>query len=187
MEKIWARGYFARSSGKVDQTTVLSYIESQPSHHGYAGSSLMEPVVYRAEQIPGLQTSPHAAYELKHHYVLVTDHRSPLFDQKIAERLLPYVLLIAETKKWLVEAVTILPDHVHLLVNLRPEMSPESCALGLMNNVWHWMHKNYRPLIDEFKADNVFVSSYYVGTCGERRTAEVKQFLSQAETEAPPG
>jgi len=33
----WAKGYFARNSGKVDLETIPKYVEQQSAHHGYRG------------------------------------------------------------------------------------------------------------------------------------------------------
>jgi REP element-mobilizing transposase RayT len=33
----WAKGYFARSSGKADVETALQYVADQAAHHGYCG------------------------------------------------------------------------------------------------------------------------------------------------------
>ena len=34
---LWAKGYFARSSGKVNLDLAREYVEKQVPHHGYAG------------------------------------------------------------------------------------------------------------------------------------------------------
>ena len=38
MPTLWARGYFARSAGKVSLDNVRSYVDSQIAHHGYRGA-----------------------------------------------------------------------------------------------------------------------------------------------------
>jgi hypothetical protein len=47
-ENVLAKGYFARSSGKIDLACARQYVESQTSHHGYKGE-WTKPMKYRNE------------------------------------------------------------------------------------------------------------------------------------------
>jgi transposase IS200 family protein len=49
-------------------------------------------------------------------------------------RVVDYMLKVASKRGFALEEVSVLPDHVHLLVKLPPKISIENCALSLMNN-----------------------------------------------------
>jgi putative transposase len=98
MPTLWARGYFARSSGKANLDTVRRYVDSQITHHGYRGA-WTEGLRYRNLQFksPAFSLS-HCLTILKYHLVLVTDSRLPIFDEVIAPKLFDYVIAIGEKR-----------------------------------------------------------------------------------------
>src|SRR5262245_11617772 len=80
MKTLWARGYFARSSGKVNLNRAREYVDSQISHHGYRGD-WTKALKYRNPAF----TSPafslaHSFCILNYHVVLTKQDRIPLFD-----------------------------------------------------------------------------------------------------------
>ena len=75
---LWARGFLARSTGRMRIGAVRQYLDQQAEHHGYA-SRLLPPVYrYRATR-PVILEAPHAAFDLSHHLVFATYHRKGVF------------------------------------------------------------------------------------------------------------
>ena len=178
MPALWARGYFARSSGKVDEQTVRSYIDSQIAHHGYRGSwtealRLRNP----AFRSPAFRL-PHCFTVLQYHLVLETDFHIPVFDDAIAPKLFEYVIAIGEKHAFAVDRMSVLPNHLHVLVEAVPSLSAASLANAVISNTRHWMEKNFWGVLKQTGAWDVWKPSYYVGTTGEYTTAEVRSFLS---------
>ena len=75
--------------------------------------------------------------------------------------------------------MTILPDHVHMLMRTVPKMSIEVCALSLMNNGQHFIGRHHKGAMIEAGLDQLWRGSAYAGTCGRVTTALLKAFLSQ--------
>ena len=68
---VWARGFMAKSVGRMRIDAVRKYLEQQSKHHGY-DSRVLPPVYrYRASE-PVVLTTEHAVFELNHHVVLAT-------------------------------------------------------------------------------------------------------------------
>jgi putative transposase len=180
MPTLWSRGYFARSTGKVNLDVVRSYVDSQITHHGYRGS-WTQALRYRN---PGFEspafTLTHCLTILQYHLVLVTDFRIPIFDEVIAPKLFDYVIAIGKKRGFAVERMTVLPDHVHLLIEALPSLAIGDCALSLMNNTRQWMEKKYWGVLKQANAWDVWRPSFYVGTVGEYTTAQVRRFLSES-------
>lgn len=77
---VWARGYLARSVGRMRIDAVREYLENQSQHHGYA-TRIRPPVFrYRTEKLLPL-TAAHCVFELNHHLVLATRKRRGVFDR----------------------------------------------------------------------------------------------------------
>jgi REP element-mobilizing transposase RayT len=136
----WERGYLARSVGRVRIATVKEYIDQQATHHGYA-CRLLPPVFrYRVEH-PVVLTAAHASFDLNHHLVFATSHRIGIFDSALGDRLGRYWLSVASKRNFAIDRITVVPDHIHLLVRTAPKMSIEECALSLLNNGEYFVGK----------------------------------------------
>ena len=176
---LWGRGYFVRSVGKVNLSVVKRYIAQQAEHHGYSGRGFVPVVRYRNPNPPTLSL-PHTAFELNYHIVLVSQYRESLFDPQLARAVWQYGHRVAEVKQFVLHRVTILPDHVHLLVATTPKMGAEQCALAVMNNSWAYLTKHFWGALKVLKLWDVWQQSYYVGTVGAVTTAQVKHYLKTA-------
>jgi len=73
--------------------------------------------------------------------------------------------------------MSLLPDHVHLILEAVPSKSIDEIALALVNNTAYWMGKHYWGVLKQTGAWDVWQPSYYAGTVGEYTTAQVKRFL----------
>jgi REP-associated tyrosine transposase len=175
----WAEGYYARSSGKVDLGAVRGYIENQVAHHGYRGT-WTGALRFKNDEFhsPAFKLS-HCLCMLDYHLVFATEHRAPVFDEAIAPRLFEYVTAVGRRRGFVVERVTLLPDHIHLMIEALPGVSIYDCALALVNNTALWMGKNYWGVLQQTAAWNVWQPSFYAGTVGAYSTAQVRKFLGQ--------
>jgi len=177
---VWARGFLAKSVGHVRIGAVRKYLEQQSKHHGY-DSRVLPPVYrYRAHQPVKLQAA-HASFELSHHLVLATCQRKGIFTSDLGRALSDYWLRVAAIRGFAVDQISVVPDHVHLLVRIVPKMSIDECALMLMNNGQHFIGKNYPQPLVEAGVNQLWEASAYAGTCGEFTTALIKAWLSTPE------
>ena len=177
---IWARGYLARSVGRVRLDVVREYLEHQPEHHGYAARLLPPVYRYRAKEAIRL-TAAHSCFELNHQLVFGTRWRKGIFDSHLAAALSEYWLKVASARGFAIDQISIVPDHVHLIVRTVPSMSIEQCALLLMNNAQYFVWKNDGELLVRVGLDQLWESSAYAGTCGDYTTALVKAWLRKKD------
>jgi putative transposase len=177
---LWARGYFARSVGRVRLQAVRTYIEEQSTHHGYDGRLLPPVYGYRAES-PLVLASPRAVFDLSHHLVLATRYRNGIFDSSMGQALVEYWLRVARKHAFAIDQVTVVPDHIHSIVRIKPSMGIEDCALLLMNNGQHFIEKGYPEVLIQAGIDQLWQPSAYVGTCGEFTSALIKSWLNSSE------
>jgi putative transposase len=174
----WAEGYFARSSGKADLEATRRYVEDQPAHHGYRGE-WASALTYRNPHFlsPAFQFD-HCACILDYHIVLVTKSRTPVLDEHIAAKLFEYIVAVGNKRGFAVDNVSVLPDHIHLIIEGRPDISPTDYALALINNSRYWMEQRFVGVLKQTGCWDVWQPSFYAGTVGEYSTAQIKSFLS---------
>ena len=158
--------------------TVRAYVDNQIPHHGYRGA-WTEGLLFKNPDFKSPAfTLAHCLTILQYHLVLVTDFRIPIFDEVIAPRLCQYILAVGHKRGFAVERISVLPDHIHLVIEAVPSLTMDECAISLANNTRHWLEKNYWGVLKQTEAWNVWRPSYYVGTTGEYTTAQVRKFLS---------
>jgi len=174
----WAKGYFARSSGKADVETALQYVADQAAHHGYRGE-WTSALTYTNEHFssPAFRLA-HCVSILNYQIVLVTKFRTPIFDEHIAPKLFEYIVAIGNKRGFAVERIGLAPEHMHLVMEARPDVSITDCALSLVNNTHCWMEKYYWGVLKQTNCWDVWQPSFYAGTVGEYSTAQLRRFLS---------
>jgi REP-associated tyrosine transposase len=173
---LWAEGYFARSSGKADAETVRQYVSEQAAHHGYRGewASALSYTNQRFHS-PAFRFD-HYVCILKYHLVLVTNFRTAIFDEQIAPSLFDYIVTIGNKRGFALERLSLMPDHIHLILEARPDISIANCALSLVNNTYSWMEKHYSGVLKQTNCWDVWQPSFYAGTVGEYSTAQIRRF-----------
>lgn len=177
---IWARGYLSRSSGHVGISAVRTYLEQQDRHHGYA-SRLRPPVYkYRATRQVVLSAA-HASFDLNHHLVFSTYQRKGVFTAATGEALTRYWFKVAANREFAIDQISIVPDHLHLIVRIVPKMSIEEVALLLLNNGQYYISQKYPQLLIEDGMNQLWNASAYAGTCGDITTALIMKWLQSDE------
>ena len=172
-----AISYLARSTGQVRISAVRKYLDQQSAHHGY-DSRLLPPVYrYRAKE-PTILMASHATFELTHHLVLSTWQRKGIFDSSLGRTLNDYWLRVATKRGFAIDQLSVVPDHIHLIVRMVPSMSIEECALLLMNNGQHFVGKNYPQVMIEAGINQLWQPSAYAGTCGDYTSGLIQKWLN---------
>jgi len=76
----------------------------------------------------------HVSFDLNYHLVLATHQRKGIFNSSLGKRLSEYWLRVASKHGFAIDQISVVPDHIHMIVRIVPSMSIEECALLLMNN-----------------------------------------------------
>lgn len=177
---VWARGYWARGVGRVRIKQVRNYLDEQAEHHSYA--SRLRPPVFRYRTIdPVVLSAAHVDFDLSHHFVLATKYRKGVFTSDSGHALADYWLSVAMKRQFAIDQLTIVPDHVHLIVRTVPSMSIETCALLLMNNGQHFIGRNFPESLITNRIDQLWQASAYAGTIGDYTTASISRWLNSLE------
>ena len=109
--------------------------------------------------------------------VFATNHRMGVFDSTLGQKLTAYWLRFAAKHAFAIDRVSVVPDHVHLLVRIPPKMSIVECALSLLNNGQHFVGKNEPATLVRAGVESLWQASAYAGTTGNMTTALLRKFL----------
>jgi len=175
---LWSIGYYAGSVGKASKKAAQRYIDSQGEHHGIRDKASRE-IMRWINPRPQRLRAGHVTFDLSYHVVLVTSARADVFDEHIAPHLFDEMSRVSEARGFYIERMSLLYDHIHVLVKITPSLAIRSCVQDLMNQSWRFMMDRYEGVLKNTGAYNVWTQSFYVSTVGHATTAQIKSFLSR--------
>src|SRR6185295_2452222 len=88
----------------------------------------------------------------------------------IGQALTEYWLGVAAKREFALDQISIVPDHIHMIVRIVPKKSIEEVVLMLMNNGQYFIGKRYPELLVHLGMTQLWNKSAYAGTCGEITT-----------------
>jgi len=142
---------------------------------------LLPPVYRYRAPLPVRLKAAHASFELNHHLVFATCQRTGVFTSGFGQALSAYWLRVATKRDFAIDQISVVPDHVHLMVRIVPKMSIEGCTFLLLNNGQHFIGQNFPQALVQAGINQLWEGSAYAGTCGELTTALIKSWLSERE------
>jgi putative transposase len=108
------------------------------------------------------------------HFVFVPKRRRPVLKQDIAERLQAIIFEVVTENRWQLIAIEIMPDHVHLLLNLKPSDSAADVARRIKGRSAKLLRSEFPQLL---KLPCMWAPSYFVGSVGNVSTEIVKKYI----------
>jgi REP element-mobilizing transposase RayT len=90
----------------------------------------------------------HSFYSMHFHLVWGTAGREPFLPGKVRNRLFPYINGITSNVKVKLIEISGMPDHIHLLVGLRPDLTISEFIRVVKANSSKWIHETFPELKD---------------------------------------
>lgn len=115
------------------------------------------------------------AFNIKYHFVWCPKYRRPVLTDRIAKRL--KILLFDKSKEqnWVIEALEIMPDHVHIFVSTDTTDAPQRIANQLKGYTSNMLRNEFSEL--KSRLPTLWSRSYYVGTVGHVSENTVRQYI----------
>ena len=86
---------------------------------------------------------PHTYATLLSHLVFATKHRDPWIQPDMEQRLFAYCATVAQSEHGQILAMNGLPDHVHLLISLKPIVAPANFVRAIKANSSRFIHETF--------------------------------------------
>jgi putative transposase len=110
------------------------------------------------------------------HFVFIPKRRRPVLTQKVAERLQEIIFDLIVEHRWKLIAIEIMPDHVHLLLNVKPTDSPSDVMRRVKGRSAKLLREEFPQLL---KLPCMWTPSYFVGSVGNVSTEVVRRYIEQ--------
>lgn len=113
---------------------------------------------------------------LNYHFVFIPKRRKKVLVGSIAERLQEIICDLVVENRWKIIAMQIMPDHVHLFLNVKPTDDPASIMRKIKGTASRHLRKEFPELL---KIPTLWTPSYFVSTAGNICTETVKRYIEQ--------
>lgn len=113
---------------------------------------------------------------LNYHFVWIPKRRKAVLVGDVGRRLTDIIYEVANENRWYVIALEVMPDHVHLFLNLKPAGAPADIMRKIKGRASHHMRKEFPELL---KLPTLWTPSYFVSTTGNVCTETVKRYIEQ--------
>ena len=128
------------------------------------------------------KSNKNVVYSCKYHVVWCPKYRRKVLVDEIAKRLEELIVQrCAELNAEIIE-MEIMPDHVHLLVEVDPQFGINRAVRSIKGFSSHTLRKEYPSL--KSRLPTLWTNSYFVSAVGGAPLSAIKQYIeNQARTE----
>ena len=123
-------------------------------------------------------------FRLRYHFVFITKYRKPVLKGDIAKEIRKLTKEICRTHDIEIVKGHIRPDHIHILLDVPPKMSPSKVKQAIKGKTSHHMLQDHRRLRREFWGRHLWARGYFVATTGTVTDEAVAQYIESQDVES---
>ena len=120
------------------------------------------------------QTTSHSVYNVSFHIIFCPKYRRCLLTGEVENRLKELLLFKSDELHCTIETMEIMPDHVHLFLKARPDVSIPKIVGGLKGYTSYNLRREFTHLK---KMPSLWTRSYYVETIGHISEKVIQKYI----------
>ena len=132
-------------------------------------------------------TGGHTKHRLLYHLVWIPKCRKRVLQGKVAARLRHFLYEACKVNRWWIEEVKILPDHVHVLIQVQATETVAEVVQKLKGGTSYLLQKEFPGLEEFIWGDHFWADGYFAETVGARSFAAVKRYIHENKDSMPQG
>ena len=136
----------------------------------------MEKDIYNIRE-EGLTYGRGYVYSLQYHIVWCTKYRKQVLKDGIDEELKGMLYEIAEEYHFRILAMEVMPDHIHLLLDCRPQFMIADMVKIMKGNTARWLFMRRPELKKEMWGGHLWNPSYCAVTVSDRSREQVEHYI----------
>jgi len=136
-----------------------------------------------------IRKASHATYNIQYHVVWIPKYRKLILDDEISSELASLLHGICERYDFIIEEMTVMPDHVHVFLSAPPRYAPSKIVEILKTITSKEIFRRFPSLKQRLWGGHLWSRGYYVGTSGDKVTNDlIKRYIKyqRAEEDPPP-
>jgi putative transposase len=122
-------------------------------------------------------------YSIQYHIVWCTKYRKQVLTKEVEPYLRQSLEKIAMENQFSILELAIQGDHVHILLDCKPQHSIPSIIKALKGVSARHMFKEYPELKDQLWGGALWNPSYYAGTVSENTQTQIERYIQKQKRE----
>lgn len=122
-------------------------------------------------------TGSHTKYRLMVHIVWIPKYRKRVLKGLLAERINELIRECADANRWQVEELNIQADHVHLLLQFRPDMTISKMVQLLKGRSSRIVRQEFPDLIEFYWGTSFWADGFFAETSGQCSEARIREYI----------
>jgi putative transposase len=123
-----------------------------------------------------LHKNSNVAWRCTYHVVWCSKYRRKILVDNTAKRLKQIIQDVAAEHKVTIRELEIMPDHVHLLMDVDPQFGVHKAIKRMKGRSSRFLRREFRPL--RSRLPTLWSNSYFVSTVGGAPLAVIKQYIN---------
>ncbi|MEV6930926.1 IS200/IS605 family transposase [Dactylosporangium sp. NPDC051485] len=127
-----------------------------------------------------LRSNSSVVFQCAFHVVWCSKYRRRVLGGRIEERLKQLVREVVEERGAWLAALEVMPDHVHLLVEVDPQYGVHKLVKAIKGRTSRVLREEFSSL--KSRLPTLWTNSYFVATTGGAPLAAVKRYVEQQKS-----
>ena len=117
-------------------------------------------------------------YSIQYHIVWCTKYRRKVLSGTIADDIKEYLKKMSDEYGFTITAMEVMPDHIHMLLDCKPQFHPSDMIKILKGNTARWLFMEHPELKSKLWGGHLWNPSYCIVTVSDRSLDMVKQYIA---------
>ena len=117
-------------------------------------------------------------YSLQYHIVWTTKYRKSVFIGIIEQDVKNYLIETLKSLDMGILAMEVMPDHIHLLVDCKPQLRLSDAIKILKGNTARWLFLKHPEVKGKLWGGHLWNPSYFVATVSDRSLEQVTNYIN---------
>ena len=123
----------------------------------------------------GYKSNSNVVFRCKFHVIFCPKYRRKVLQDGVDVRLKEIIAGCAEDFKFDVDAIEVMPDHVHLLIDCDPQYGIHKIVKGVKGRSSKLLREEFPTL--KSRLPTLWTNSYFVVTCGGAPLETIKKYI----------
>ncbi len=119
----------------------------------------------------------HTTHRLLYHIVFIPKYRRKVLHGELVQRLHELFYECCKANRWYIHEMTIMPDHLHMLLQLQPRISVPKAVQYLKGGSSKVIRKEFPELEEFLWGDSLWADGYFAETVGRASEETMKTYI----------
>lgn len=119
----------------------------------------------------------HTMHRCMYHIVFVPKYRRRVLQRELVRRLTHLFYECCKTNRWYIHELAIMPDHVHMLLQLPPRMPIPTAIQYLKGGSSKIIRKEFPELEEFLWGDSLWADGYFAETVGRASEHIMREYI----------